>query len=798
MISNFFRIAIRNLQRKKFYFFLNLLGLSIGFAAFGALFLFTAYEASYDNFPGAHHVFRIKGIRVNQDGSSRESVYAPFAAGPDLKTSFSEVEHETRIIKTVGMFRYADRWTKSEEVAYVNEDFFRVFAISFLKGKADEALSQINTMVLSESFAKKIFGDEDPTGKQVNYKGRLYYAVVGVFPDFPKNSHVKFDALLSFKNYEAIMRKDIAREPWRWDIPVTYLRLSDDADAPALQDKIPRLIDEKTGEYLRQVSQQFRIELQPVTAIHLNSNLEGELGKNGDGKLIMYLKNIALIILLLALINYISLSTAKAIERSREVGVRKVLGSARAQLIIQFLGESFILHGVAVIFAIILVIIGRSYWPEFILPVEELVQIPAVYWVLLITILSTGIVFTGLYPAWMISGYDPVSALKGKASGIGRGVTVRKALVIIQFVTSLVLIIWIFAVVEQLQFMRNTPLGFESNRLIIRDSEVYDSLFDRNSAQYKKELARLSGVQLVSYVGMIPGDHNLSYSSNVRTPSAPAESAITLEFIMVDENFDSTYGLKSLAGAGFKEGSTPWKEIILNRSAMRAVGFTDPEEAIGERILFYNDTAKIVRVVEDFHFHSPREPIKPMAFLFVPHLGYYFTLDTEPAATPSVIQEAEKLFSTIYPGQPFVYKMLDDHFATQYTSELLLERLLYFFSGLSIWITCLGLIGMAAHAAQSRKKEIGIRKTLGATSAEVLMLLWKDHFSVVLISALIAIPIAWYITQQWLMDFAIRIELSVLLFLIPVIVLLLITLLAVSFQTIKAAVSNPVDSIRYE
>lgn len=798
MISNFFRIALRNFQRRKFYFFLNLLGLSIGFAAFGALFLFTAYEASYDNFPGAHQVFRIKGIRINQDGSSRESVYAPFAAGPDLKASFTEVEYETRIIKTVGMFRYADRWTKSEEVAYVNQDFFRVFAISLLKGKTDDALSQINTMVLSSSFAKKVFGDEDPIGKQLNYKGRLYYEVVDVLPDFPKNSHLKFDALLSFKNYEAVMRKDIAPEPWRWDIPVTYLRLSNDGDPTALQEKIPRLIDEKTGEYLRQVSQQFRIELQPVTSIHLYSNLEGELGVNGDGKLVMYLKNIALIILLLAFINYVSLSTAKSIERSREVGVRKVLGSARAQLVIQFLGESLMLHSVALIFAIIIVIIGRSYWPEFILPVEDLLQIPSMFWILLITILFTGIVVTGLYPAWMISGYDPVSVLKGALRGTGRGVNVRKVLAITQFVTSLVLIVWIFVVVEQLRLMRTTPLGFETNRLVIRDSEVYDSLFDRNSTQYRKELTRLSGVRQVSYVGMIPGDHNLAYSSNVRTLSAAAESAITLEFIMVDQNFDSTYGLKSLAGTGFKEESTSWKEIILNKSAMRAVAFNDPEDAIGERILFYNDTAKIVRVVEDFHFHSPREPIKPMAFLFVPHLGYYFTLDIEPTAAPSVIQGAEKLFSIIYPGQPFGYKMLDDHFATQYTSELLLERLLYFFSGLSIWITCLGLIGMATYAAQSRKKEIGIRKTLGATSGEVLVLLWKDHFIVVLISALIATPIAWYIAREWLLGFATRIELSVLLFLTPVILLLLITLLAVSFQTLKAALSNPVDSIRYE
>lgn len=798
MLSTFFQLTIRNFLKRKFFFLLNLLGLSIGFAAFGALFLFTAYESSYDNFPGANRVFRIKGIRVNQDGSSRESVYAPFATGPDMKASFPEVEHETRIIKTVGMFRYADRWTKSEEVAYANEDFFHVFSIPLISGNRDKALSQINTIVLSSSFAKKIFGDEDPIGRQLNYKGRLYYEVVGIIPDFPRNSHLKFDALLSFKNYEAVMRKDVALEPWRWDIPVTYIRMSRASDATTLQEKIPRLIEAKTGDYLRQVNQQFRIELQPIADIHLHSNLEGELGKNGDGKLVRYLRNISLVILVLAWINYISLSTAKSIERSREVGVRKVLGSGRAQLIVRFMGESLILQGIAILLAIGMLIIAQPYWPEFILPLTDLRQIPVSFWFLVAGILVVGAFLTGFYPALLLSGVQAVNALKGTLSGLGRGARVRKALVIIQFTTSLVLIIWIFVVVDQLKFMRNTPLGFDTNRLVIRDSEVYDSLFDRNSALYKKELARIAGVKQVSYVGMLPGDHGLAYSSNVRTLSAPAESAITLEFVMVDENFDSTYGLKSLAGTGFKEASTPWKEIILNTSAMRAVGFTEPEAAIGERILFFNDTAKIVRVVEDFHFHSPREPVKPMAFLFVPRMGFYFTLNTEPATTSSVIQGAEKLFATIYPGQPFVYKMLDDHFNTQYTTELLFERLLYFFSGLSVWITCLGLLGMAAYTTQVRKKEIGIRKTLGASSLGILMLLWREYIVAILLASVIALPVSWYLSSQWLQDFATRIQLYPVLFIWPLIILIVITLATVLFQTLRAARTNPVDSIRYE
>lgn len=797
MIKSLFVSAIRNFQQKRVYVILNLLGLTIGFTAFLSLFLLTAYEESYDIFPSSERVFRLKGIRITQDGSKRLSVTSPMTAGPEIKAAFQEVENQTRIHKTIAMIQYRGNWTKSEDAAYVDDAFFQVFSIPLLQSNTNRVLADINTIALSSSFAKLIFGNENPIGKQVGYKGRVTYEVVAVYPDFPKTSHLKFDALLPFKNYE-LVRTDIMDEPWKWEMPVTYLRLHPWADAVALQEKFGPLINEKIGDYLREIGQTYNIELQPVNSIHLHSNLTGELSKNGDGKLVNYLKSISWAILLLALVNFISLSTAKSIERYKEVGIRKVLGSRRYQLVIQFLSESLLMHFIALVLSVGIILLMQMRWPHLILSLQDLLEIPTSFWLMLALIIIVVVLVSGLYPALILSGYDPIDALKGKIVGKAKGGNVRRVLVILQFATSLVLIVWIFVVTEQLRLLRETPLGFDPHRLVIRDSEVYDSLFDRNSAIYKKELARLPGVNHVTYVGMLPGDYNLFYSAGVRRLGASEESGVSIEYVAVDETFVSSYGLKILAGNGFRKESVPWREIILNESAMRVLGFREPEEAIGEKILYLSDTPRIVSIVKDFHFHSPREPIKPLAFLFLPQLGYYFTLDVDRRALPEVIQESQKLFASIYPGQPFTYKMLSDHFNKQYESEITLERSLYFFSAVSICITCLGLLGMAAYTTQVRRKEIGIRKTLGASTSGILLLLWREHFFAILVSSLIAVPVAWYVCTQWLMTFVTRVELSPILFIYPLAILVAITLITILVQTIRAASANPVESIRYE
>ncbi|MBX2964895.1 MAG: ABC transporter permease [Cyclobacteriaceae bacterium] len=801
MIGNFFRVALRSFYRRKLFFLINLSGLSVGFASFLTLFFYTSYEEKYDHFQEyKDRLVRVKMIRNNKGVPPRESVYASYGAGSDITEIFPEVERYVRFCPAISLVRYDDRWTKTEKSVYASEDFFKLFSFRLLKGSDSLALTRPHTLVMSESFARKVFGEEDPLGKMVDYKGRVNYEVTGVFADMPPNSHIEFDLVLSFESYKAVMNKAILDEPWRWDGFPTYLLLKPGTSAKALEEKLPRLVEEKVGEYLRQQDAELKIELQPITSIHLNSNYDGEWKKNGDGKLIIYLKNIALGILLLAWINYISLATAKSMERAREVGVRKLVGSYRWQLMVQFFGESFLLNTVALLVAIIVLLIAKPVWPEYIADFNQLAVLSAQQWIIvLVFVLVGGGLMAGLYPALVLSGFNPATVLKGTFAATSRGKGFRKALVTVQFIVSLVLVIWIYVVGQQIKSIRNKPLGFEqSARLVIRESEVYDSLFDRNSSAFRQELTRLNGVENVTYTHMFPGQPGLPWSSNVRKVQAPASESVNLDFHWVDENYDAVLGLRSLAGDGFKETSERNKEIMITASAARALGFAHADEAINERILFFNDTARIVRVVEDFHFYSPRENIKPMAFLFDPSRGFQYIVKTEAGKSREVIQGAGSLFTEIFPGQTFDYQFLDDHYNHQHESDLRFEKALAFFSGLSVFITCLGLVGMSAFTAQVRRKEIGIRKTLGASWPEIVMLLWREYVIIVLLSALVAVPVAWYIADKWLTDFALRINLSPWLFVVPVTALMLITLLTVAFQTIKAALANPVDSIRHE
>ncbi len=800
MLRNFFKIAFRVFYRRKFFFLINLLGLSLGFASFLVLFFYTALEENYDVFHEHHkRIVRIKTIRETNTGEKREMAYTCYGCGPDITETFPEVEKYVRMSKASPLIRYGDRWFKSEKGLYASDDFFKIFSFRLLKGSDSLVLSKPYTMAISESFARKVFGDDDPLGKTVNYKGRFNFEITGVFADMPQNSHMDFEVVLSFETYKAIMRKDILEEPWRWDVVFTYLLLAPGASIQQLEQKFPALINEKTGEYLKKTDQKLKLELQPLASIHLTSHYDGEFRENSDSDLVLYLKSIALGILMLAWINYISLATAKSIERAREVGVRKVMGSYRWQLVTQFIGESLLLNILALLVALGIIALIKPYAPEYTKGVDQLHILTFSQWVTLIGGLVGGSLLSALYPALVLSGFQPTRVLKGSFTSTKSEKYLRKVLVTTQFIVSLVLVIWIYVIGQQIKTLRSQPLGFaQSARLVIRESQVYDSLFDRNSATFKTELARISGVEKVSHTLLTPGEQGLWYSSNVRWLNSPTTDVINLDFSRVDENFDAVLELKSLAGPGFKETSERKKEIMINASAVKALGFRNAEDAIQQRITFFNDTARIVRVLEDFLFYSPRENIKPLAFLFDPKVGVQYVASVEPTKIPSVVGDAQKLFVDIFPGQVFTYHFLDDHYNKQYAADLGFEKALSFFSGMSVWITCLGLMGMAAFTTQARKKEIGIRKTLGASSTSVLMLLWRDYIVVILISAAIATPVAWYIAHEWIASFSVRLTLTPWLFAIPVIALLIVTLLTVAFQTIRAALANPVESIRYE
>jgi len=800
MIRNFLLVALRNFLRKKFFYTINLLGISIGLSTFIILFFFTGKEEQYDKFhSNKDKIFRIKANRFHNDVLTREMVNVCFAAGPEMKENFPEVERYVQMMKTISIVRHKEDWHKTEKSCYASEDFFKIFSFQLLIGNDSLALNRPHTAVISQSFANKVFKDEDPIGKTINYRGRFFYEITGVFADMPANSHMDFELILSFESYKLIANKFVLEEPWRWDGFVTYLLLKPKASAKALEEKIPTLIEAKTGDWLRNTNQKLIFELQPISSVHLTSDFDGEWKANGDEKLILYLRLIAGSILLLAWINFISLSTAKSLERAREVGVRKTLGGDRGQLIGQFLAEAFLLNLTGLIMALILIMICEFYWPEHIAVFANFKFLSLAQWIWLALIVFGGSFLSGVYPALVLSGFNPALVLKGSFSKTTRGTQVRRILVIAQFVCSLVLVIWIYTASKQLQYLQDQPLGFEQNaKLVIDDSEVYDSLYARGVEVFKKEAIRLVGVEGLSYVESLPGELITPYANSVRRLRADTSDVNSFSYLRVDDHFADVLGLKVTSGSFFSETSTKKEEIVVNESAARLLGFSNFDDAIQEEIYFRDDTVRIIGVLQDFYFHSPKDEIKPLIFQFDPTYGNHYILTVSGSNSTGVIESVQKLFLESFPGQPFRYQFLDEHFQRQYQADQTFERALLFLSSLSIWITCLGLIGMVAYSTSTREKEISIRKVLGSSSMEVLWLFWLDYIKLIILSAFLAIPIAWYLTSHWLTGFNLRVDLSLSIFVLPVILLILITLLVISIQTIKAARANPIEGIRHE
>ncbi len=797
MIGYSIRFVFRIFSRKKFFFIINLLGISVGIAAFTALYLYTNSEKRYDQFHSkADQIFRIKASRFHKNILSREMVGVTLAAGPSIQESFEEVLQHVQLFKVTSLIRYKHDWFKTEQSCYASKDFFKLFSFPLLKGNDSLVLSRPFTAAISQSFAEKIFGDEDPIGKSINYKGRFDYEITGVFEDMPANSHMNFELILSFESYRQIVSKTVLEEPWRWDGYVTYLLLRKGASAQSLEEKIPRLIEEKTGDWLRNSDQRLELSLQPLKSIHLNSNYNGELSVNGDGKLIFYLELIALCILLLAWINYISLATAKSLDRAREVGVKKALGGNRAQLVIQFLAESLLLNFMALGVAIIIIAVIIIYDPEYGSVIRQFDLLSWQQWIGLLLILLVGSFLSGIYPALVLSRFNPAIVLKSSFSKTVHGAGVRKVLVVIQFACSLVLVIWIYAAGKQLQHLRNQPLGFQKQaRLVVRDSEVYDSLYNRSVQSFKNEVVRLAGVHHMSYIETLPGERIRTYANGVRRMKADTSDVNSFNYVRVDENFVDVFGLNIIAGRNFLPSSTG-KEVLVNELALKLLGYANPEQALQEEIYFRDDTVRVIGVLQNFYFNSPKSEMIPIIFQFNNRSGNYYILSV--SSSRDVIDQTEKLFSTMFPGQPFLCHFLDDHYNLQYASDQKFEQALHLFSGISIWIACLGLIGMAAYSATVRKKEISIRKVLGSSSLEILKLLWRDYFKSIGVASLLAIPASWLVVEWWLEDYAVKITIQPQIFILPIMFLFMITFITIGLQTIKAALVNPIEGIKHE
>ena len=809
MLRNYLKIAYRNLLKNKVFSLINILGLAIGMAACLLILQYVSFEMSYDNFhEKGDRIYRIDVAWYYPNGELEEKQVGNFgAAGPAMKSELPEVEAFARFRPWYGntLIKYGDITLPQERIYFADPSVFTIFSFPILQGDAVKGLEEPHAAVLSESTARKYFGQEDPIGKVIELKQdstvRLF-TVKAVFQDVPANTHFTFDVLLSYKNLG-----EFAETDWGFSIVNTYLLLQPHTDLNALQEKFQALLRKYRETKMENAVGEVQFILQPLRDIYLYSDLRDETVATGKGRTLYFLALIGVLILWIAYANYINLSTARAMERAKEIGVRKVAGASKSALIRQFLLESLMINAVAVLLAVTLAQVLQ--WPFSRLtgqPVDFSQQHPFVFWLLLLGFFMVGSVASGIYPAFMLSSFKPVAVLKGKFASTTKGSLLRKYLVVFQFAISVVLMAGTLLVYQQLTFMRAQELGIDvSQMIVVKAPVVTDSSFAQKTETFKNTLMSFPGILQVTASTEVPG-RNISWNYDLIHRKDIPDELITSNYILgVDYDFVATYDLQIIAGRDFDERfGTDKKGLIINEKAAYLMGFESPEAAIGQPMIWdyqmdedENDFT-IIGVVKNFHQLGLQHAYDPMILTLEHQQESFYSCKVQGENLTATLQAIQQTYQEFFPENPFHYFFLDEFFDQQYKADQQFGKVFLLFSGLAIFVACLGLLGLVAFTTSQRTKEIGIRKVLGASVQNIVALLSKDYIKLIFIASLLALPVAYWVMQQWLKNYAFRINIGWWLLLVPVLMVLLIALLTVSFQTVKAALTNPVKSLRYE
>lgn len=810
MLVNYLKIAFRNLWRNRLYTLLNVGGLALGMAAFLLIMQYVWFERSYDQqSPHASSIWRIYTENYANGALETRDANSHSAIGPTLRAELPEVIDYTRIYSARDLAAFRGTTPYLQPGAYaVDAGFFRMFPYPVLSGSLQHALDRPNTVVLTASTARRYFGTQNPVGKTLRLAGGWFtglHLVTAVVADSPPNTHFRFSMLLAYKTLYSQGHTDNWDNYWDYN----YVQLRPDANPARVQAKLTQL----GNRHLDKNS--LRLRMQPLTEIHLHSNLTYEHEPNGSARIVSFLFVIGLLILVLAWVNYSNLTTARSISRAKEVGLRKTIGAGRWQLIGQFIGETLLVNVLALAFAFILMQFSAPWFDS--LTGRPLSQggftRSLAFYGLEAALLLGSVLGAGLYPSLVLSGYSPAGMLRqgfGKAIG---GVGLRRILVVGQFVGTVVMLVAIITVYRQLRFLQHHDLGLSINQMLVVKAPLHDfnqdSLYQTRFDVFKAGATQLPGVERLTTSSVVPGDgmNTIGGTSNgVYWKKRVTTERQTFYFVNVDEHFFDTYGIHQLAGPGFRANESGWRSrYVINRSALKALGFPSPEAAVNELLVFGGAEgpravdSRVVGVIDDFHIESLKLPTRPTLYMCAPanRMSYYsFRLNGQ--HIPGTVAQIGQLWSKLYPESPFDYFFLDQKFNEQYRPERQFSQLFSLFTGLAVLIACLGLFGLVTFTAEQRTKEIGIRKVLGASVASLVVLLSKDFLKLVLIAVGVASPVAWYLMKRWLQDFAYRIDLAWWVFALAGLGALGIALLTVSFQSIKAAFANPVTSLRSE
>ncbi len=823
MLTNYLKIAFRSLFKNKVFTSINILGLAIGMAACLLIMRYVFFESSYDTFHReGNRLYRV-ALQSSIFGDEADvSVANHPAVGRTLAEEFPEVTNYTRFfpvsiwMETLAVQVLGEQGQKEtyiEDYGYVADSaFLRLFSFPLLAGDPATALLEPNTVVLTATTARKYFGTTDAVGRNLYLGGdNAPMPVTGVLADVPENTHLRFDLLISGATMGWLDSNSEAEFNWKWPEYYTYVQLAPGTDPATVEAKFPAFIAQHMAAIEQQYGFTTRFFLQPVADIHLHSNYLKEIRSNNRQSTIAFLVLIGCLIVLIAWVNYVNLSTAKATERAREVGIRKVVGAHRRELMVQFLLESFFINGLAVLVALVIV---QGTWPAF----QHLAGLnldnafgwwlEAPFGWILLGFLLMGTLLSGGYPVLVLSSFRPLQVLKGKlyhagASRSGLRITLRQGLIVFQFVVSIVLMAGTLGAYQQLNYMRSQSLGFDQEQLlVVKAPSLRDSTFLSKSEALKAAWQQDAAVGEVTVSSEIPGKE-IKAPTDFRRAAGSSDDLKVTYIVGVDEDFLSTYGMKLVAGRFFDpDRPADRKTVVLNEQAIALLGYFSPEAALGERVYVWRGTdfeGEIIGVIANHHQRSLDNNYDPILLFNDRYVSdNYFSLQVSSNDVGKTVDRIEAEYARFFPGNPVTYFFLDDFFDQQYRADQRFGRVFTLFAGLAIFIAGLGLFGLATYTAQHRTQEIGIRKVLGATVPSIVALLSRDFVKLVLIASALALPLAYWALHRWLAGYAFRTDVSWWLLVVPVLVVLLIALLTVSFQTIKAALANPVDSLRTE
>jgi putative ABC transport system permease protein len=801
MLKNYFKVAYRNFTKESLYSFINVIGLATGIACSLLIFLYVSDELSYDQYHSkAKKIYRVNEFFEPADGSGERSSSIPFPMGEALVVDYPNMVKEAvrffdfQAPTLAVVYEPNDKEFNERNFFFVDSTYHKVFDFELLKGNPQTALNNPNSVVITESIAKKYFGEEEPMGKLLRFQGRIDLMVTGVMPDWPLNSHFRADFLASFPTLRNFFGGQYPGN-WYWNPCWTYLLLEENTDAKDIEAKFPEFVQKHLPEFVRN---DVYLKLQALTDIHLTSNLQFEIEPNSSEANIYLFSGVAIFVLLIACINFMNLSTARAMNRAKEVAMRKAIGGQKHQLMFQFLMESVLMCFLAVILSILFVYLSLFWFNNF---AGKNLSLNLLDPTLILGLIATGVIvgiISGIYPAVVLTSFNPVKTLKARKAQ-GSGFSLRKALVVAQFSISIILIIGTGVAIQQLDFLQNDEVGFTKDHIVM--IPVIGTPMAQKYQSYVDEALKHTDIHSITAVEEILGAKY--QGANYQFEGMKASSLFSR--LNVRHDFLKTFEIPLIAGRDYSRDITTDDSLalVVNETLVKGFGWT-PEEALTKFYDFGPYRGRIVGVTQDFNFSSKHEPIGPIVLPLNTFPGAfnlfikYMAVRISPTNTQASIQTLEKLWKTMLPGRPFDYFFLDNELNNLYKAEANLSKVAGTFSCLAIVVACLGLFGLASFNAEQRKKEIGIRKVLGSSVQQIIFLIFSDYSKLLVASIIIACPIAYFGLDRWLSTFAYRIDIPLSVFFLASVLTILVALLTVSYKSFSVARSNPVDSLKYE